>query len=123
MPPIRSTGIADNLGRALTNLGVLLSNARRVTDAAAAYRRAVELREALYAAYPDNVDIKAGYAGSLCAVGRFAKAARLIDEVLALVPEHPYANQLRHQPFLRPFHFVLRPFHFVLRPFHFVQKG
>jgi hypothetical protein len=42
------------------------------------------------------VDIKIGYAGSLCVVGRFAEAGRLVDEVLALVPEHPYANQLRH---------------------------
>lgn len=76
-------------------MGLLLRATRRVADAEAAYHRAVELREALYATHPDNVDIKADYAGSLCAVGRFAEVGRLVDEVLALVPEHPYANELR----------------------------
>ena len=73
--------IANGLGRALRNLGALLCDAGRVTDAEAAYRRAIDLR--------------VGYAGSLCALGQFAEAGRLVDEVLALVPEHPYANQLR----------------------------
>jgi hypothetical protein len=68
----------------------------RFALAARAYFQAcVILQEALYAANPDHVEIKVGYAGSLCAVGRFAEAGRLVDAVLALVPEHAYANQLR----------------------------
>jgi hypothetical protein len=57
-------------------------------------RKAVTLREALHQARPDNVDIKVGYASSLCAVGQFAEARRLVDEVLVLMPGYPYANQL-----------------------------
>ena len=87
--------IANDLGGALSNLGVLLRAADQVAEAEAVYRRSVELGEALHAANPDNMEIKAGYAGSLCAVGRFVEAGRLVDAVLALVPENPYANQLR----------------------------
>jgi len=89
------TEIADGLGTALNNLGLLLSDAGQVQEAEAVSRRAVALQEALHAANPDNVEIKARYAGSLCAVGRFAEAGRLVDEVLALVPEHPYANRIQ----------------------------
>ena len=44
---------------------------------------------------PENIEVKAGYAGSLCSVGRFREAEQLVDEVLASVPHHPYASQLK----------------------------
>jgi tetratricopeptide (TPR) repeat protein len=87
--------LGDGLGRALNNLGLLLSAAGRVDDAEAAYRRSVEIREALWRANPTQIEIKAGYAGSLCSVGRWDEAERLVDEVLAVIPTHPYANQLK----------------------------
>jgi hypothetical protein len=79
----------------LTNLGLLLRASGRTGDAESAYRRSVEIREVLWRADPDNVEIKAGYAGSLCLVGRFEEAERLIGELLALVPDHPYAMQVK----------------------------
>lgn len=87
--------IGDGLGIALTNLGLLLSDAGRVAEAEQVYRRAVEISEKLFQENPENVEIKAGYARALCLGGRFFEAARLIDEVLVLVPTHPYANRLR----------------------------
>ena len=87
--------IGDGLGGGLTNLGTLLRDAGREAEAEQVSRRSVEIREKLFRENPENVEIKAGYAGSLCSVGRFAEAKRLVDEVLALVPEHAYANQLK----------------------------
>jgi tetratricopeptide (TPR) repeat protein len=87
--------IGNGLGGALNSLGLLLRAAGRVSEAEAIHRRSVALCDTLWRANPGNVEVKAGYAGSLCAVGRFTEAKHLIDEVLALVPEHPYANQLR----------------------------
>jgi hypothetical protein len=54
----------------------------------------VEISEALWSANPEDVGIKEGYAASLCSVGRSTEAERLLLEVLALVPTHPYANEL-----------------------------
>jgi len=79
----------------LHDAGYQQMSSRFALAARAYFQACAILREALYAANPDHVEIKAGYAGSLCAVGRFAEAGRLLDEVLALVPEHPDANQLR----------------------------
>ena len=87
--------IGYSLGLALNNLGTLLSDDGRVAPAEAAYRRSVEIREALWKANPTHVEIKAGYAGSLCNVGRWDEAERLVDEVLEVVPRHPYANQVK----------------------------
>jgi hypothetical protein len=87
--------IGHKLAEALTHLGGLLSVAGRVADAQQAYRRSVEIREALWSANPEDIEIKAGCAGSLCNVGRWVDAERLVDEVVALVPGHPYANQLK----------------------------
>ena len=81
---------------ALANLGLVLDDAGHGTEMEAACYRIVTLREALYAANPDNVEIKVSYAASLCAVGQYAEAERLVDAVLTLMPEHPYANKLRH---------------------------
>ena len=72
----------------------LLSADGRAKDAEAAYRRSVEILEELYRLNPGNIEIKTGFAGSLCSVGRFAEARKLVNEVLAVVPRHPYANQL-----------------------------
>jgi tetratricopeptide (TPR) repeat protein len=87
--------IASSLEKALTRLGIWLSDAGQVADAEAAYRRAVTLGEALYATHPNNVAIKVGYARSLCTVGQFTEARWLVNDVLELMPEHPDANQLR----------------------------
>ena len=89
-----NVGIADGLARSLSNLGVLLSADGRAKDAEAAFRRSVEIREELYRLNPGNIEIKAGFAGSLGNVGQFAEARRLVNEVLAVMPRHPYANQL-----------------------------
>jgi tetratricopeptide (TPR) repeat protein len=90
-----NVSIGDTLGLALNNLGTLLSDAGRVDDAEAAYRRSVEIREALWRENPSHIAIKAGYAGSLCDFERWDEAERLVEEVLAVVPAHPYANQLK----------------------------
>jgi tetratricopeptide (TPR) repeat protein len=87
--------IGDGLAATLTNLGALLRGMGQGTAAEAAYRRAVQLREVLWQANPEQVEIKIGYAGSLCAVGRFAEARPLVNDVLALIPDHPDANQLQ----------------------------
>ena len=87
--------IGAGLGRPLNNLGSLLRAAGRVADAEAAYRHSVQIHEVLWKANPENVEIKAHYAGSLCTVGRLDEAERLVDEVLSLVPQHPYARQLK----------------------------
>jgi len=94
--------IGDGLGSALNNLGTLLRDAGRVAPAEAAYRRAVEIYEALWKANPTHVEIKAGYAGSLCNVGRWDEAERLVDEVLGVVPRHPYANQVKRYIVAKP---------------------
>ena len=57
--------IGDGLGTALNNLGVLLRDASRVAEAERAYRRAVEICEALWAANPENVDIANGLGTAL----------------------------------------------------------
>ena len=89
--------IVNNIEVTLANLGLLLEDAGHGTEMEAACHRIVTLRESLYAANPDNVEIKVGYAASLGAVGQYAEAERLVDAVvLTLMPEHPYANQLRH---------------------------
>src|SRR6266536_2756371 len=62
-----------------------------VSDAERASRRSVEIYEALYRQTPENVEIKPRYAGSLCSIGKYAQAKRLVD---ARVPNHPYASQL-----------------------------
>ena len=91
----QNVGIGGGLGRPLNNLGTLLRAAGRVDDAEAVYRRSVQIREALWRDVPSNVDIKAGYASSLCSVGRWDEAERFVDEVLAIIPTHPYAIQLK----------------------------
>jgi hypothetical protein len=47
--------MGNDLGRALTNLGVVLKQTGRVAEAEVAHRRAVDLREALYGTNPDNL--------------------------------------------------------------------
>ena len=54
--------IGDGLGVALNNLGNLLGNAGRVAEAERAYRRAVEIREALWTANPEHVRSAATWA-------------------------------------------------------------
>ena len=56
----------------------------------------------MWQANRDNVEIKAGYAGSLCDVGRWDEAEQLVDEVLEVVPRHPYANQLKRYIVAKP---------------------
>jgi tetratricopeptide (TPR) repeat protein len=87
--------LGNGLGGALNNLGNLLSDAGRVDDAEAVYRQSVQIREALWRANPSNIEIKAGLDSSLCDFDRWDEAERLVDEVLAMVPTHPYANQLK----------------------------
>ena len=87
--------IGEGLGRALNYLGDLLSADGRVGAAEAAHRRSVEIFEALWQANPTHVETKAGYAGEPVQRGRWDEAERLVDEVLEVVPRHPYANQLK----------------------------
>jgi tetratricopeptide (TPR) repeat protein len=87
--------LGDGLGRGLNNLGNVLSEEGRTKEADSFYLRGVEIREALWRADPEDLGIKLGFAASLCGVGRFAQAERLVDEVLAVVPQQPYANRLK----------------------------
>ena len=64
-----NVGIGDGLGRALNNLGILLSDAGRVAEAERAYRRAVEIYEALRKANPENVGIGDGLGRALNDLG------------------------------------------------------
>jgi tetratricopeptide (TPR) repeat protein len=91
----RNVQIGDALGSALNNLRILLRCDGRVEPAEKAYRRSVEIFEALWRANRGNVEITARYAGSLCSVGRWDEAERLVNEVLAKVGRHPYANQVK----------------------------
>ena len=90
-----NVAIGDGLGMALNNLGTLLSDAGRVAEAEQAYRRSVEIREVLWKANPEHIEITVSFAWSLCSVGRWGEADRLVGEVLERVPNHPDANQLR----------------------------
>jgi tetratricopeptide (TPR) repeat protein len=85
----------DGLATALLNLGNLLSAGGRAAEAERAYRRAVDTYAALWAGNPGQIEIKLRYAGSLCSVGRWDEAERLVNEVLGQVPQHPFANQVR----------------------------
>lgn len=60
-----------------------------------ALRSSADIHEGLFVANPGDVEIKAGFAGSLCRVGRWDEAERLIDQVLDVLPLHPYANELK----------------------------
>jgi tetratricopeptide (TPR) repeat protein len=91
----RNVQIGDGLGRALNNLGNLLRSDGRVRPAEDAYRRSALIYEALWKDNPEHVEVTAGYAGSLCTVGRWDEAQQRVDEVLAKVPRHPHANQLK----------------------------
>ena len=55
----------------------------------------MEIAEALWAAAPENVEIKVNFARSLRAVDRLDEAERLVNEVLEVVPKHPGAIQLK----------------------------
>jgi tetratricopeptide (TPR) repeat protein len=79
----------------LNNLGILLRAAGRADEAEVAYRRSVQIRESLWAANPKHIEIKAGYAGSLCNLGRWKEAFQLVEEVLVVIPTHPYANAVK----------------------------
>jgi tetratricopeptide (TPR) repeat protein len=91
----RNVQIGHGLGLALNHLGNLLSADGRIEPAAKAYGRSVEIYEVLWKDNPQHVEITAGFAGSLCDVGRWHEAEQRVNEVLAKVPRHPYANQLK----------------------------
>ncbi len=87
--------MGHGLGSTLNSLGDLLRDDGRVEPAEPAFRRSVEIFQAFWNDNRQNVEIAAGYAGSLCNVGRWDEAEERVDEVLAKVPKHPYANHLK----------------------------
>jgi tetratricopeptide (TPR) repeat protein len=87
--------VAGGLGTALGNLGSLLQAAGQVEEAEQASHRSLEIYEGLHRANPDHVEITLTYAIALCNVGRWQEAAPLLDEVLARVPQHVEAHQVR----------------------------
>ena len=80
---------------ALYEAGYQLADSRSALTARTYLQASTEIFEALYAAHPEQVELKAGYAAGLCTVGRFTAARQLVDEVLELLPTHVYANQLK----------------------------
>ncbi len=77
----RAVAVDPQFGMAWYRLGQLLDNRRDVAGAETAYRRAIE-------ADPVALDPRKALAGLYASRGRFAEAADLLDEVLALDPEN-----------------------------------
>ncbi len=71
-----------------------MGEAGRAGEAERAYQRSVEIYKGLYRRNPENVNVMTGYARSLCSMKQYAKARKLVDEVLAVAATHPYANLL-----------------------------
>jgi tetratricopeptide (TPR) repeat protein len=87
--------IGNGLVKAFFNLGNLLRSGGKVAEAETAYHHSLQISEALWQANPDNVEIKLMYAASLLSVKESAKAELLVNEVLVLIPNHPYGNELK----------------------------
>jgi tetratricopeptide (TPR) repeat protein len=87
--------VGDGMARSLTKLGVLLAGSGRSTDAESAYRRAIAIHESLWESNSDHIDIKSGYARSLCSLERWKEARQLVEEVLAVLPNHPHAKDVK----------------------------
>ena len=67
-------------GLALSSLGLLLRDAGRVAEAERAYRRSVEIREALWKANPENVVIGNGLGVALSSLGDLLRDAGQVAE-------------------------------------------
>jgi thioredoxin-like negative regulator of GroEL len=67
----------------------------RAGAAQGAYRGAVEIYEELWKANREHVEIIVGYVTSLCNVGRWNEAEERVDQLLARVPRHTFANQVK----------------------------
>ena len=67
-------------GPALNSLGLLLRDAGQVAEAERAYRRAVEIYEALWKANPENVDIGHGLGRALSNLGNLLRDAGRVAE-------------------------------------------
>lgn len=61
-------------------------------DAEAAHCRSVQMYEELDRQDPGNIEIKSGFADTLDNVGWRDEVRQLVNEVLAVVPNHPKAN-------------------------------
>ena len=86
--------VADGLVHSLSNLGNLLSDTERVAEAETVCRRRVQVYEDLFRRNPNNTEIQIGFADILDDVGRSAQARHLVDEVLAIAPNHHRAKYL-----------------------------
>jgi len=89
-----NVGLGNGLAWTLHNLGYLLAAVGQRGEAEACHRCELEVYQALYAANPENIQTILGYAASLCNFRRWEEAEQLVDEILALIPQHPDANRL-----------------------------